>query len=294
MKSHEKSAAIPKVSIGVPVYNGEIYIREALDSLLAQTFTNFELIISDNASTDGTEAICRKYAAHDPRIRYIRQPENRGALANFKYLLDEAAGEYFQWLGSDDCLSAVSLSELVTRIEEGFDCVFPDVDIVFQNGRLPVTNCMGIFNRVDGVYEFCRASIYRNNYQVYGLFVTNVLRRHWEFLAICDNMKCYNEGLFVHAISALTRCAYVPGAKLIFRRHSANVSSVVRAPRLLLDFLTYSARSHIFFAKVNSLSAFQKVNILSLLLFCHTKYAAYLIGASIKQLTYQIIRRCNQ
>jgi glycosyltransferase involved in cell wall biosynthesis len=94
--------AVPKVSIGMPVYNGELYIREALDSLLAQTFTNFELIISDNASTDGTEAICNEYATSDARIRYVRHSVNRGAIVNFQFVLDEAIGEYFMWAAADD------------------------------------------------------------------------------------------------------------------------------------------------------------------------------------------------
>jgi glycosyltransferase involved in cell wall biosynthesis len=98
----EQSTKTPQVSIGMPVYNGESFIREALDSLLAQTFTDFELIISDNASTDGTEAICREYAAKDDRIRYVRQAENRGGLANFQFVLDEAVGEYFMWAAADD------------------------------------------------------------------------------------------------------------------------------------------------------------------------------------------------
>ena len=62
-------ARVPRVSIAVPVYNGERYLRESLDGLLAQTFTDFELVIADNASTDGTETICREYAARDPRVR---------------------------------------------------------------------------------------------------------------------------------------------------------------------------------------------------------------------------------
>jgi len=66
----------PKVSIGLPVYNGENFIREALDSILNQTFEDFELIISDNASTDQTEAICQSYVARDKRVRYLRNPEN--------------------------------------------------------------------------------------------------------------------------------------------------------------------------------------------------------------------------
>lgn len=92
----------PKVSIGMPVYNGESFIREALDSLINQTFVDFELVISDNASTDGTEAFCLEYAEKDQRIRYVRQTENIGSLYNFKFVLDEAVGEYFMWAAHDD------------------------------------------------------------------------------------------------------------------------------------------------------------------------------------------------
>lgn len=92
----------PKVSIGMPVYNGKRFIREALDSLLAQTFTDFELIISDNASTDGTEAICREYAARDARIRYVRQSVNHGVGTNWQFVLKEAKGDYFMWAADDD------------------------------------------------------------------------------------------------------------------------------------------------------------------------------------------------
>jgi glycosyltransferase involved in cell wall biosynthesis len=94
---------IPKVSIGMPVYNGKKYIREALDSLLAQTFTDFELIISDNASTDGTEDICREYVKKDSRVRYVRQSQNMRAVWNFNFVLEEARGEYFMWASHDDC-----------------------------------------------------------------------------------------------------------------------------------------------------------------------------------------------
>lgn len=97
-----ETAKVPQVSMGMPVYNGAKFIREALDSLLAQTFTDFELIISDNASTDETEAICHEYAAKDERIRYVRQAKNLGPGTNFKFVLDEAVGDYFMWTAADD------------------------------------------------------------------------------------------------------------------------------------------------------------------------------------------------
>jgi len=109
--SNASSINMPQVSIGMPVFNGEKYIKEALDSLLSQTFADFELIISDNASTDDTEAICREYAARDMRIRYIRQAQNLGAAANFKAVMDESVGEYFMWAACDDIRSPDFLEE---------------------------------------------------------------------------------------------------------------------------------------------------------------------------------------
>lgn len=86
----------------MPVYNGAKYIREAIDSLLTQTFNDLELIISDNASTDATQSICEEYARRDPRVRYIRQAENKGALANFQFVLNQSQGDFFMWAAADD------------------------------------------------------------------------------------------------------------------------------------------------------------------------------------------------
>jgi glycosyltransferase involved in cell wall biosynthesis len=86
----------------MPVYNGEKYVREALDSLLNQSFCSYELIISDNSSTDNTEEICREYQKKDKRIKYYRQQNNLGALANFQFVLDNANCEYFMWAACDD------------------------------------------------------------------------------------------------------------------------------------------------------------------------------------------------
>src|SRR5680860_1035425 len=91
-----------KVSVGMPVYNGEKYVGAALECLLSQTLTDFELIISDNASTDRTESICRSYAARDSRVRYFRNEQNTGGTANFNRVLELASSEYFKWACHDD------------------------------------------------------------------------------------------------------------------------------------------------------------------------------------------------
>lgn len=112
----------PRVSIGLPVYNGENFLIEALQSLLAQTYKNFELIISDNASTDRTPDICRSYADHDRRIRYYRQEENRGAAWNYNRVFELSRGKYFKWAAHDDICSPTFLGHCVEVLDH-----YPDV-----------------------------------------------------------------------------------------------------------------------------------------------------------------------
>jgi glycosyltransferase involved in cell wall biosynthesis len=102
MSAVEEPGFTPLVSIGLPVRNGERFLAQALDSLLGQTLQDFELIISDNASTDGTADICLDYAARDARIRYVRQPSNIGGPRNWNFVALEARGRYFKWAAADD------------------------------------------------------------------------------------------------------------------------------------------------------------------------------------------------
>jgi glycosyltransferase involved in cell wall biosynthesis len=108
---------IPKVSVGLPIYNGEKYITQALDSILAQTFEDFELIISDNASTDRTREICLDYAARDSRIKYSRNRQNLGLTRNFNHAFELARGEYFAYMSHDDYIAP----DLIARCVEILD-----------------------------------------------------------------------------------------------------------------------------------------------------------------------------
>lgn len=107
----------PRVSIGLPVYNGERYLAAAIESVLAQTYTDFELIIADNASTDGTEAICRDYAARDSRVRYRRNPQNLGAAPNYNLVFALARGAYFKWMAHDDLIAPTYLERCVAQLD---------------------------------------------------------------------------------------------------------------------------------------------------------------------------------
>ena len=112
-----ESRDLPLVSIGVPVYNGENYLRRALESVVGQTYPNLEILIADNASTDGTEAICREFAANDPRIRYYRHPTNLGASANHHYVLRETTGKYFRVAAHDDEMAPTLVERCVEQLE---------------------------------------------------------------------------------------------------------------------------------------------------------------------------------
>ena len=108
---------MPRVSIGIPVFNGEKYLRDALDSALSQTFEDFEILISDNASTDSTPEIAAEYCARDSRVRYHRQETNLGAAANFNYVFHHTTGEFFHWSSYDDMLAPEYLEECVAALD---------------------------------------------------------------------------------------------------------------------------------------------------------------------------------
>jgi glycosyltransferase involved in cell wall biosynthesis len=117
------SSRAPRVSIGLPVFNGEKFLSHAIGSILTQTYTDFELIISDNASTDRTERICRDHAASDRRIRYYRNDRNLGAAVNFNRIFELASGEYFKWAAHDDMLAPEYLERCVAALDAHPDAV---------------------------------------------------------------------------------------------------------------------------------------------------------------------------
>ena len=114
---------VPTVSIGMPVYNAERTLRESVDSILSQTFSDFELIISDNASADGTEAICRTYVERDSRVAYHRQPQNLGITENYNTVFRLSNAPYFKWASSSDICMPEFLSKCVAVQQNHSDVV---------------------------------------------------------------------------------------------------------------------------------------------------------------------------
>jgi glycosyltransferase involved in cell wall biosynthesis len=166
------------VSVGIPVYNGERYIAAALDSVLAQDYPHVEIVISDNASTDRTRAICKQYARRDPRIRYRRNQQNLGASANFKKVAKLARGEYFTWLAADDVLvQADYLSTLARYLDENADVVLcgSSVEVVIEED--PRAGSTYVLDGVapDREWREARKEFFRwpqtaNHHVIYGLY----------------------------------------------------------------------------------------------------------------------------
>lgn len=107
----------PRVSIGMPVYNGQTYLRKAIESILDQTYPDFELLIADNCSQDDTVAIAEQYASSDRRIRIIRRESNQGAVDNFNFVFRQTSGEYFKWAAADDWCAPTFLEKCVAALD---------------------------------------------------------------------------------------------------------------------------------------------------------------------------------
>ncbi|OGQ92972.1 MAG: hypothetical protein A2253_08325 [Deltaproteobacteria bacterium RIFOXYA2_FULL_55_11] len=173
----------PLVSIGMPVYNAEKYIRQALDSLVAQDYENFELIISDNASTDRTQEICLEYAARDKRIRYYRNETNLGAVKNFNRVFELSRGKYFMWASHDDLWDATYVRKCVDVLEHDPSLVLcctslrfieesgSFLDIPYDNYDNPDMSSLNVRERMHILAS-------RHGwYAIYGLVRSDVLRK---------------------------------------------------------------------------------------------------------------------
>jgi len=172
----------PLVSIGFPVYNGETSLRKAMDSVLAQDFGDFEVVVCDNASTDGTEAICREYAQRDARVRYIRNETNIGVSPNHNRVFELSRGKYFAWMAHDVEQLPGMLSRCVHEMNLNAPPVvlaYPRCEQIDENGRPIGQTVPTIASRDPRPHRRMGTVIRQIDYviQHYGLFLADALRR---------------------------------------------------------------------------------------------------------------------
>ena len=208
----------PVVTIGVPVYNGENYLDEMLWSLRRQTFEDFEVVISDNGSTDATPEIIHRHASADGRFRVYTETENRGAGWNFNRVLDLAAGRYFKWQAHDDLLAPTYLEACVAEFDldpelvlvyTGVDMVDRDLQLIEHYGiRLDTMNA-------DPVVRFSQQLLTWNLcYDVFGLIDLDVLRR----TSGMGNFS-HGDGVLLGHLALLGRSKLVDEPLFLSRQH---------------------------------------------------------------------------
>ena len=222
------------------MHNGERYLRVALDSILSQTLQSFELVICDNASTDGTEAICREYAARDPRVRYDRLSSNIGAANNFRRVFERSRGRYFKWVASDDYCASEFLERCTRVLDERPDVVLctSKVNMVDKDGQI----IQPYFERQDLPQKLPSERMIASRNQdswcnaVYGVMRSEMLRR----TAVMGSYVG-SDGVLLAEISLYGCFAEVP-EHLLFRRIHPGAYSWEVAPERFKEFYAPSQK----------------------------------------------------
>jgi len=193
----------PLVSIGLFVYNGDKHIRQALDSLLTQDYPNFELVISDNASTDGTRDICLEYAERDKRVHYHRSEVNMGAVRNAEKVFELSSGEYFMWAAHDDYWDPAYIRLCIETFEQNENAVLVTARHEFINadtGDVILTNNGITTTRLNAFQRF-RAIASQRSYLgdlFYGVHKSNVVRKVLPFRKIFPTDVLFLAGISLH------------------------------------------------------------------------------------------------
>ena len=226
----------PKVSIGLPVYNGERYLPESIESLLAQDFTDFELLIADNASTDRTWDICQEYAARDQRIRIHRQQKNVGAMANFEFVLANTTAPYFMWHAHDDVRASSCLQESVRFLDSHPDYVLCATGntVIDEPGRRLLYSLPYDFSWDDDdpVSRFGKClETYGQCHAIYGVFKRETL----EQLFPSPRTESYSDTIAVLRTCLAGKCGHIKEPLRHFRaqRFQSMIEAIEHYPRTL-------------------------------------------------------------
>ncbi|MBO1750673.1 glycosyltransferase family 2 protein [Actinotalea sp. BY-33] len=227
------TTSAPLISIGVPVYNGAAFLVPALESLLAQTVSDLEIVISDNGSTDATEQLCREVAARDPRVLYVRQPTNYGGAANFNavFALRHPGARYFKWAAADDVHEPGYLAAVLQLLESD-----PTVsvahsrtdDVDEHGGHVRAWGDQSLeADHPDVAVRF--ASLSQRNYQCFSIF--GLMRA--EVLASTRGLGLYSESdrVLLAELSLRGRLVDVPEVLFHRRQHAGRSVRQYRTAR---------------------------------------------------------------
>src|SRR5450432_1352061 len=212
-----KPGSDARVAVGVPVRNGAEFLEIALETLVRQTHPNLEIVVSDNASTDGTAEICKRFARRDPRIRYFRQPVALRADENFRFVFEQCArSEWFLWASHDDLRVANYVEVLLSGFRAHPDAaiVFSDTRVFSDHHRPEIANGPSWATRSSTGFPFPdRHLVVVENgpVQIYGLFRADVLRSfRWPKIPVG------HDWMILHWSVTFGNVVYVPGSTFCY------------------------------------------------------------------------------
>lgn len=239
----------PRVTLALPVYNGEKYVASAIRSILDQDYKDFELIITDNASTDGTEKICRDFAARDPRIRYVRNDSNIGAGPNQNKGFALASGEYLKWCACDDLMSPNFVGACVAALDRNPDAVlaYGTTRHIDQDGRPIVGRGRRALPELDDPIPARRFRLAVNNafwtidQEIFGLFRVSALRQ-----STLHRPYWGSDHAVIKEMALLGRFVHVPGIIFYNREHQDRASRINNAKSRLAWQAAQAKNKHAF------------------------------------------------
>jgi glycosyltransferase involved in cell wall biosynthesis len=263
---------MPQVVIGIPTFNRCEMLGRALESACDQDYQDLKIVVSDNASDDETD----KTVAQFPRVTYVRQPKNIGAIANLQWLLDQADSEFFMWLADDDRLSSPDhISNLVQAITPAINMVFPDVTVEYPDSkveRLMTTHFKHCTTDKDYRLAWCR---FGGGHPYYGLYRTSYLRSLVHELK--PNWVYFNDGLFLHRMFLNGGARFCANALLIY--NGDNSATKIPSRKMLDSFLRYSYQTHLLYIK-SALPPSERIALLTEIARSHYPYIKLLVRRS--------------
>lgn len=233
-----------KVAVGLPTYNRPEFLRQAIESILKQTYRDFELLISDNASPNpATREICEDYVAADPRVKYVRQKTNIGVFNNFQFVYERASAPYFMWASDDDLWEPEFIERGVQaldsdRTKSAWFCQFDRIDdagTVIETMK-PVTAHASKGKKRREVAHYL-LEVDNNATKVmftYSLFRREALREAVDIVLKCQHMKSV-DNVFIYAFVCRHDLAADPATLFHKRRHLHEPQSRVRMPKSVLN-----------------------------------------------------------
>jgi glycosyltransferase involved in cell wall biosynthesis len=239
----------PLLSVCVPVYNGAEFLGETLDSVLGQTFGNYEILISDNGSTDATPEICARYAAQDPRIHTVRFETNQGPLKNFNRLYELARGEYIKFTPHDDLFDPTYLAKCIDVLET-------DPSVVACNTRVMIIDAEGrrvkmSDDKVDADLAEPSARFYSllNNEKCFDLFSVIRMEALRKMPSPLLQSYAHTDGVLLARLGLLGRIRHLPEALYLNRDYKERSGNKYKTYREYTYFLDPSKKGTIVFPR---------------------------------------------